>query len=155
METTWKTALKASISDVFLTMFFMVPEENPESAREVLDSSAKGWFEGTLEVKKPGTSVQMLVWSPPAITGQLAANIFSCDLDQVDPGEVKDAYKEMMNMVAGGVLTSVDTDADWKMGLPQVTALESGNLSEFVTKAQSIVVYEVDGKPMITGIIES
>ena len=111
METNWSSALKASISEVFSTSFFLVPESYPDPPETAHQMSAEGWFEGFLDFSRAEQTVRIWVWTPKKIAVELAANIFACDPDEVDNEQVLDAYREMINMVSGNLLTVVDTES--------------------------------------------
>ena len=49
MDKIWKTALRESISEVFSTMFFLVPEEDDTLAESLAGNRAQAWLEGWLE----------------------------------------------------------------------------------------------------------
>lgn len=151
MQTNWSSALKDSISEVFSTSFFLVPESFPEPPDTAYALSADGWFEGYLDFSKNDQMVRIWVWSPENIAVELAANIFACDTDEVDTEQVLDAYREMINMVSGNLLTVVDTESVWKMGLPNASMLGSGTVGEAVAAAGWNEIFDIEGSPIIAG----
>ena len=81
----------------------------------------------------------------------MAANIFACDPDEVDNEQVLDAYREMINMVSGNLLTVVDTESVWKMGLPNARVLGSGTVGQAVDAADWDMLFDVEGSPVVAG----
>lgn len=164
MDQTWTKALKGSISDVYSTMFFMVPEEDGEVLERLGAEPAAGWFAGLLEVTCAPAAVRVRIWGPEALARELAANIYSTEADEVSPEEVADAYREMINMVVGGLLTAVDSDSSWKMGLPHAEQIaapaepvegakpaEPELLGQEFAKAVELLGFNVDGRPLVAG----
>jgi hypothetical protein len=151
MDKTWTKALRDSISEVFSTMFFMVPEEDEGLADRLAAEDAAGWLEGWVEITRPGESVRLWVWAGPGLAKELAGNILSLEEEDLGPEEVLDAYAEMLNMVAGSVLTAVDPDSQWKLGLPQARRREGGRLGELAGGAQWTLGFDVESRPLLAG----
>jgi len=152
MEKTWTKALKASISDVFSTMFFMVPEEDPGLCQEMAGEDAQGWLEGRVElVREEGGGLAIWCWAHSGLARELAANILSLEPDELSESDIVDAYAEMLNMVAGSLLTAVDQKAQWRLGLPQATVSQGGRLGARTTRAAELLCFDLEGKPLIVG----
>ena len=83
MDKTWTKALRDSISEVFSTMFFMVPEEEEGLADRLAAEDAAGWLEGWVEITRPGESVRLWVWAGPGLAKELAGNILSLEIFDV------------------------------------------------------------------------
>jgi hypothetical protein len=151
MDKTWTTALKGSISEVFSTMFFMVPEEDEGLAERLTGEDAAGWLEGWVDITRSGETVRLHVWAGPGLAKELAGNILSLEEDDLGPEEVLDAYAEMLNMVAGSLLTTVDPESQWKLGLPQATRRSSGRVGELSAGASWVLGFDVEGRPLLAG----
>jgi hypothetical protein len=151
MDKIWKTALRESISEVFSTMFFLVPEEDAELAGSLAGNPSAAWLEGWLEVTKGEEKVKVWIWSPPELVKELAANILSLEPENTTPDDMLDAYKEMLNMVVGRLLTVVDTESEWRMGLPQARHLAEGTVGDATSQAQWLISYDVEEKPLMAG----
>jgi hypothetical protein len=151
MEKTWTKALRDSISEVFATMFFLVPEEDPSLAQSLAANQAIGWLESWLEVVHQEETAKVWVWAPPELAIELAANILSLEQDDISAEDMLDAFKEMLNMVVGRLLTIVDTSSEWRMGLPNARHLEKGTLGEATSQAQWIISYDIEEKPLLAG----
>lgn len=152
MENNWSTALKASISEVFSTMFFMVPEWDPELLIQTAAQKAEGWLEGKVHVTRQQVRLGLWVWSPPGLARELAANILASELADLDEEQVVDAYREMLNMVAGGVLTKVDAQGDWTMGLPEAQVCRQGAVRDLMAKTRDHMAFNVEERPLLAGI---
>lgn len=160
MDQIWSKALKGSISDVYSTMFFMIPEEAPDLPDRLAGEPSAGWFAGWLEVTCAPAAVRVHIWAPEALALELASNIYSSGPDELSPEEIVDAYREMLNMVVGGLLTAVDTDSSWKMGLPQAERLGAAEgeetepaplLGETFQAASELISFDVEGRPLVAG----
>jgi hypothetical protein len=151
MDKIWKTALRESISEVFSTMFFLVPEEDAALAESLAGNSVDAWLEGWLEMTKGEEKVKVWIWSPPELVKELAANILSMEPEDTKPDDMLDAFKEMLNMVVGRLLTVVDTESQWRMGLPQAKHLSGGTVGEATQQAQWLLSYDVEEKPLMAG----
>jgi len=151
MEQNWTRALKGSISDAFSTMFFMVPDEDPDLKEKIYSEPAAGWIEGWAEVTRQDRKVRLWVWSTSDLAGELAGNILSADPAGISPEEVLDAYREMINIVVGSLLTKVDKESQWNMSLPQSERLNTGTMAETLAKAQELFFYDLEGSPLAAG----
>lgn len=152
MENNWSKALKDSISEVFSTMFFMVPEWEPVVEPELAASEAQGWLEGSLEVTRQKIQIGLWVWCPRSLAAELAANILAVDPPDLDETMILDAYREMINMVAGGLLTTVDPQGQWRMGLPQSRVCGPGPLGTLLAPTKTAVSCYVDEQPVLAGL---
>lgn len=152
MEQDWNRALRSSISGVFSTMFFMVPEWDPELALKLGGVKATGWYEGWVDFVKPPQAIKVWVWAPPDLAAELAANIMAAEPGTLDSEQTLDAYREMLNMVAGSLLTSMDPMGNWKMGLPQGRLLPQITIRDLLKQVQDELVFEAEGRPFLAGL---
>lgn len=152
MQKIWTKALKDSISEVFNTMFFLVPVGEPGLAGEVAEQPAEGWYEGSLAVKRDDDLVTFHIWAQSGLARALAANILSSEPEDLSLADVLDAYKEMLNMVAGNVLTAVDADGQWRMGLPGSTRLGEGVMGQRLGQAGDALYFDVEGRTLVAAL---
>lgn len=152
MENEWIRALRNSISGVFSTMFFMVPEWDPELVLKVGPQKAGGWYEGWVDFERGSRSLRVLVWAPPDLSTELTANIMAVDPQGVDNEQILDAFREMLNMVAGSLLTAMDPDGQWKMGLPQARQLPQMLIKDLLKQVSEELAFETEGRPFLAGL---
>ncbi len=152
MEQEWTKALKDAISEVFSTMFFIVLMEDQSILDEAGDLDAEGWYEGWLEMSLPPTTAKVWTWTPPGVVGELASNFMSLDPSELDQEALLDAYREALNMVAGKLLTTVDNQGSWKMGLPQARVLPAGGLQAYLDQADQCFSYDAEDRPVLLGL---
>lgn len=152
METSWSRALKASISDAFSTMYFMVPEWDPEVLAQAGGIKAAGWCEGWVEITRERFKISLWLWSPPEVARELAANLLALEHHEVEPEQMLDAYRELLNMIGGGLLTNVDSQGLWHMGLPQARICDKGLLKERMAQAKELMGFAVDERPVVAGL---
>lgn len=151
MEMNWTKALLASISETFSTMFFVVPERDEDLFSEVKGDQADDWLEGWIEFSLGGDTVKIWVWSGPKLALELAANILSCEPDEVTSEDLLDAYREMINMVAGNVLTSLDQRGEWQMGLPNASKVSGKTVGGLSEQAQEVLCFDAEERPLLAG----
>jgi hypothetical protein len=132
-------------------MFFMVPEEDEPLAQSLAGDQAEGWLEGWLEVTRGQEKFKVWVWAPSELASELAANILSLEPDDISDEDMTDAFKEMINMVVGRLLTVTDKNSEWRMGLPQGRVMAHGTVGEAIQQAQWLAAYDIEEKPLLTG----
>lgn len=152
MESNWSRALKASISEAFSTMYFMVPEWDPEVLSEAGGQKADGWLEGRVEMTRESFRLSIWLWTPPGVARELAANLLALDSPDVGEEQMMDAFRELLNMVAGGLLTAVDAQGQWRMGLPEARICGKGQVKELLKQAKEHFGFFVDERPVISGL---
>ncbi len=152
MEQDWNRALRTSISDVFATMFFVVPEWDPELTLRLGSTKATGWYEGWVDFAKLDQAIRVWVWAPPELAAELAGNIMAAVPGSLDTEQTLDAFREMLNMVAGSLLTSMDPLGSWKMGLPQGRLLSQGTVKDLLKQVQEELAFEAEGRPFLAGL---
>ncbi len=152
MENSWSRALKASISDAFSTMYFLVPEWDPEVLAEAAGQKADGWLEGRVEMTRERFRVSIWLWAPPEVVRELAANLLAQNISDVDADQMLDAFRELLNMVAGGLLTAVDAQGLWRMGLPQARVCAKGPVKDLLKQAKEQFGFLVDERPVLAGL---
>lgn len=152
MDQIWMKALKDSIFEVFNTMFFLVPVEEPELGDELAADPSGDWYQGGLVVTQKPQTVLLLIWAPKVLVMELAGNILSCEPEDLSEADMLDAFQEMLNMVAGSVLTVADQGTQWKMGLPRAKRCKGGQLGKVFALAQNQLYFDVEGRPMAAGL---
>lgn len=152
MPEQWTKALKESISDVFSTMFFIILSEDNSLLGETRGLGADGWLEGWLEMTHPQQNTRIWVWIPQAVGATLASNLLSVDPEELDPAGILDAFREMLNMVAGKLLTAVDQDGEWQMGLPNAAELAGGVMAKTLDQARQTYAFEAEEGKVLAGI---
>jgi hypothetical protein len=58
----------------------------------------------------------------------------------------------MLNMVAGSLLTSMDPQGQWRMGLPQVRLLGPTPVRDLLKQVQEEMAFEAEGRPFLAGL---
>lgn len=152
MDKEWNRALRSAIADVFATMFFVVPEWDPELGLKLASQKAGGWYEGWVDFERAPQVIRVWVWAPPELASELAANIMASDPGDMDSEQILDAFREMLNMVAGSLLTTMDPAGNWKMGLPQGRILPSTPVKDLLKQVQEELAFEAEGRPFLAGL---
>ena len=152
MENNWSRALKASISDAFSTMYFLVPEWDPEVLAEAGGQKADGWLEGRVEMTREHFRLSIWLWAPPEVARELAANLLALNSPDLTEDQMMDAFRELLNMVAGGLLTAVDAQGQWRMGLPQARVCGRGLVKDLLRQGKEQFGFLVDERPVLAGL---
>ena len=67
-------------------------------------------------------------------------------------GELLDAYREMINIVVGGLLTKVDTESQVEHEpAPGQRSWKPAPVKEIISQAQKCLFYDVEGNPLVVG----
>jgi len=103
-------------------------------------------------VSRQQIKIGLWVWCPPKGSRELAANILALEPGDLQSEQVLDAFREMINMVAGGVLTAVDPQGSWNMGLPQVNLCGQGTLGQLLAATKEQMAFNVDDQPILAGL---
>lgn len=145
----WKQALREAISEVCATMFFMVPEPNPEAAENLASLAVTGWSLGQIELSQGEQRVRVFIGAPGEINRELAENLLAVEGGDLSDEDLADAFREMVNMVAGRVLTRVDDENRWVLGLPQSQRLPGGDAQTLLADKSGSLVLDLDGRPLL------
>ncbi len=112
-----QTSLKNAISEVFETMFFLLPsalEEDDDSINEV---------EKKISVKiESSGSLSFYLWLTfsELMLRIIASSLFDREQAEFDDQELKDLACEAANMIGGAFLNHVDPDRQDKLSLPEI-----------------------------------
>ncbi len=151
MQENLRQILRDSISKVFETTFFLVLEEAGDLEAQLLGAPAKGWYQGRVKLSCPPKQAVVWVWAPPELAEELATNMLAAEPGELSQAEIMDAYKEMLNMVSGRLLTAMDPSGSWSMGLPEAGVVEAESVAALVGVVAEPVVLQADGRGLICG----
>lgn len=118
-------AMKASISDVLETMFFIPVEfEASEKVREYIRQQKDPLLGGRLEFKGPFSGWLTFIL-PEGLARTLTANFLGEDETQVDRDHVEGTLMEILNMITGRAFGLYDDQAIFELGVPRMIAVET------------------------------
>lgn len=124
MEQTWKSSMRASISDVLGTMFYSPVEFDDETPQENI---AGHFFSEDYIFCKIVVSQDLSLSVFAAISKESLKEIsadFTGNYDVSDQ-DCSETFKEMLNMICGGALANSYGDSDFKLGIPKIVSLSS------------------------------
>ncbi|MCW7755357.1 chemotaxis protein CheX [Desulfobotulus sp. H1] len=118
METMLKIAMKASISEVLGTMFYMPLEFDME---EVLEKSflwqADALLAASLSFKGPFNGL-VIFWVPENILCTMTSDFLGEQC--VSKEQMAETLKEIVNMVAGNTFSNFDNTREFRLGIPGI-----------------------------------
>lgn len=118
-ETMVKT-LKEAISNVLETMFFQPVQFVDFSC------SLQEWFSGresllgaTLDFRGP-SSGSLFFLAPLKVLREMTANFLGLSEEKIDKDQQADTVKEILNMMGGQMLSLIDKEGLFKIGIPEL-----------------------------------
>ncbi|OQY11368.1 MAG: hypothetical protein B6I31_05065 [Desulfobacteraceae bacterium 4572_19] len=139
MAMVMKKAMITSISEVLETMFFM--------ATEVIEDITIS-ESGLVDIKKllgvklefsGKISGDFILLIPSDLAEQLASSLIGANISSLTSEHVQGSIKELMNMIAGNTFSYLDSDAQFKLGIPEIVkaskimkAIKANNTNELI-----------------------
>lgn len=126
MMTDLKQKMRTSISEVLETMFYMALEfEESES----VESSGIDLTQGTricrLDFSGKLTG-HFIIFVPEDLLIGMAADFMGEEPENINEEYIEGTIKEIINMVGGNLFAALDSNAEFKLGIPEmVTTSES------------------------------
>ena len=111
-------AMKASISEVLETMFFMAIDGASGSEKKVTLPVASNAVAVVLPFDGPVRGLFRLM-VPSALAYAISADFMGIDTDALDENDVRQTLLEMINMLAGNTLSHYDADMIFDLSIPQ------------------------------------
>lgn len=147
--------LKEAISRVMETMFFL-PVQFQEGAQGL-----KTWFspgasvlEASVEFAGP-RSGKVFLLVPVQGLKEMAANILGLDDDGLSNEHLQDTLKEAINMIAGRMLSLVDTEGACALGIPRLVGEWNGKDRGDHQSPGAFLLFETARDHLAAGIMES
>ncbi len=112
--------LRKVISNVLENMFFIFIES--VSARECArDLAGVNFHQVQILLTGPQKKLNLDFFFQISLAEQMAANFLGVEICDVNNSQVLDVLKEMVNMVAGGIVNLCDPDGIIVLGIPDIT----------------------------------
>lgn len=148
-------AMKASISNVLEKMFFKtVTIYEADTALPEWFQAAEPLTGASLSFEGPESgSIYFIV--PESAATQITADFLGLEADQVDAAKCADTVKEALNMIGGSMLSGLDRQRAYKLGIPRLieaAALEAEGLQDF---SRDPILLETAAYRMVAGCILS
>lgn len=119
-QTAMMKAMRASISNVLESMFFLMVQISEENSPFV------EWFPGerqlmgaTLKFDGPSAGA-FYFWVPVDMADDMACNFLGLNQENLLEEQRRDTVKEALNMIGGGVLSIFDQEGRFKLGIPEM-----------------------------------
>jgi hypothetical protein len=136
-----KQNLGKVISNVLESMFFIFIE--PVSASEcVRDLAGVNFHQVRITLTGPREKLDLDFFFAASLAEQMTANFLGVEISDVNNLQVLDVLKEMVNMVAGGIVNLCDPDGIIVLGLPDIA--ETLLTIERITMNNSLNCYGSD-----------
>ncbi|MEA2110046.1 MAG: hypothetical protein U9P07_11575 [Pseudomonadota bacterium] len=111
--------LRKVISNVLESMFFIFIE--PVSASECArDLTGVNFHQVQISLIGPQQKLDLDFFFAVSLAEQMAANFLGVDICDVNNLQVLDVLKEVVNMVAGGLVNICDPDGSILLGIPNI-----------------------------------
>lgn len=138
--------MRESISNVLETMFFQPVQIHEDQV------SLKGWFSqsvslwgATLDFDGPLSGSSYLILSD-RVANEITANFLGLEEEEIDQNQKEDTVKEALNMIGGKMLSFLEEEGVFKLGIPKLMdkgALNAEGLGERIENA--IFIATADG----------
>ncbi len=136
------TAMKASISEVMETMFFLPIEFGEESIPAQCGMDKKNM---ACELTFTGNaSGRLILMAPERLVAEMAENFMGEPLKNLTREHLSGTLTEMLNMVCGNALSKTDTKAPFELGIPKMI-----DGSAMATKEVFTIVETIESKMAI------
>jgi CheY-specific phosphatase CheX len=140
-------SMKASISEVMETMFFLPLEfEDGGDMNEIIRSAEGGAVACKLAFSGPFSGLSCLL-IPVKVAQGLTANFLGEDTDRVTEEQMAGTVKEILNMITGKAFSLYDNRTVFKLGIPEIMPPEGWAqlLTNDVKEAINLCVNTADG----------
>jgi len=121
-------AMKASISEVLETMFFMVIDVVSESEKKESVPDSSHAIGVVLDFGGPACGCFRLM-VPSILAHESTADFLGIDIDALARDDVCGTLMEMVNMLAGNTLSHYDADLVFDLSVPRMIDEEAGDRS--------------------------
>lgn len=112
-------AMKASISEVLETMYFMVIDDVSDSEKKVTLPVGCNAVGVVIRFDGPARGCFRLM-VPSVLAHAISADFMGVDTDALDETDVYQTLTEMINMLAGNTLSLYDVDMVFDLSIPQI-----------------------------------
>lgn len=140
-------SMKASISEVMETMFFLPLEfEDERDINEILRSDDGRALACRLAFSGPFSGLSCFL-IPGKVAQGLTANFLGEEMDRVTEEHMTGTVKEILNMIMGKAFSLYDDEAVFKLGIPEMMPVErwAHMLTKDVKEAVNLYVNTADG----------
>jgi hypothetical protein len=140
-------SMKASISEVMETMFFLPLEfEEGRDINEIIRCAGGGTVACKLAFSGPFSGFSCFL-IPVRVAQGLTANFLGEDTDRVTEGQVAGTVKEILNMITGKAFSLYDSRTVFKLGIPEIMPPEKWSqlLTKNVKETVNVCVNTADG----------
>ncbi|MBW2147227.1 MAG: hypothetical protein JRG73_14885 [Deltaproteobacteria bacterium] len=147
MQERFKKSLKAVISDVFETMFFLFPqplEEESDSLRELVNGQR--CVAGHISLLG-AEACELRILVPVDLGVKMAANFLGKEDAGVEESELFDVIMETANMVGGNLLNDLDPSGAKSISVPGAQWLCPKDMDTVIK--DRMIVFDVDGIPFV------
>jgi CheY-specific phosphatase CheX len=140
-------SMKASISEVMETMFFLPLEfEDTGDIKEIVRSADDRTLACELRFYGPFSGFSLFL-IPGKVAQRLTANFLGEDTDRVTEEHLTGTVKEILNMITGKAFSLYDNRSAFKLGIPEIIPPEkcAHVVTRDVKEALNLCVKTADG----------
>jgi hypothetical protein len=112
--------MMTSISEVLETMFFMSLEYETDQPLDTFLGSAQGQLMRCQIDYSGKVSGYFELFMPDKVLFDMTGSFMGLENDQVNAPHLEGTLKESLNMIAGSTFTHFDSQAVFKLGIPEI-----------------------------------
>ena len=150
-----RESLKEAISDVMETMFFLPVQFADKTCPLGPWFSGEGeMLESSVDFKCPGSG-RIFLFAPRAGVEEMSANILGIEADEVSEGQVSDTLKEAINMMTGRMLSLVDQEGSFALGIPRFAGAWNGKSAPEEADFSGLLLFDTGKNHLAAGFVLS
>jgi len=93
------------------------------------------------------------IFIPDGAANKITAAFLGLNADEVNEEQQKDTVKEALNMIGGGLLTILDPQGAFKLGIPELIEKSDLTLDKFDDLQEDFVLFETEDHRLAAGIV--
>jgi CheY-specific phosphatase CheX len=145
-------AMKASISDVLETMFYqMVQIVGNDCGLQAWFAPGQSLLGVTLNFSGPSAG-SFYILIPVDMANEITANFLGLDAGEIDAEQRTDTVKEALNMVSGGMLSVIDPQGAFKLGIPKIIAEDELTHDKLKDLPKDVILLETEDNRLAAAI---
>ena len=90
---------------------------------------------------------------PVKAAANITANFLGLDMDELDGNQQKDTVKEALNMIGGSILSTIDKQGDFKLGIPKTIDTNDLSFDRIEGLQGDFVLFETEDNRLAAGIV--
>lgn len=145
-------AMKQAISSVMDMMFFLpVQISNNRCDLPAWFSTEQPLVSATLGFNGPVSGISYLLM-PDGLASEITANFLGLDQEQINEKHKGDTVKEALNMIVGKMLSELDKEGVFRLGIPELIPPGEPTLNRLADLQGELILVETEENRLAAGI---